>query len=54
MLTYFEERRRYGRDALTRDLYRVRSWYLFGFVLLFRRWEQLTVSGHKAIPSEMR
>ena len=53
MLTYFEERRRYGRGEFERNLYKVRSWYVFGFVLLFRRWEQLTVSGDKATSSEV-
>lgn len=41
MLTYFEECRRwpvgYG------DLYKVRSWYVLG-VLVLRRWEQLTTT----------
>lgn len=49
MLTYFEERRRCG---LLRELYKVRSWYLFGFVLVLRRWEQLTVNGTNALDSE--
>lgn len=39
MVTYFEERRRHPK--LMGNLYRVRSWYLFG-VLVYRRWEQLT------------
>ena len=50
MLTYFEDRRRWPEPI--GDLYLVRSWYLFGFVLLFRSWEQLTVSGYRAKPSE--
>lgn len=53
MVTYFETRRRIGRNADLGigDLYRVRSWYLFGFVLLFRRYEQLTT--REPLPSEM-
>lgn len=39
MLTYFEERRRHERRD---ELYLVKSWYLFGYILVFRRWEQLT------------
>jgi hypothetical protein len=50
MLTYFEERRRTG---LLRELYKVRSWYLFGLVLVFRRWEQLTVNGTHATDSKL-
>lgn len=46
MLTYFEERRRNAGF----DLYKVRSWYLFGIILVFRRWEQL--STHMPMPSE--
>ncbi len=49
MITYFEERRRVG---LPSTLYKVRSWYLFGFVLLFRRYEQLTVNSVHAMPSK--
>lgn len=50
MLTYFESRRRIGFPG---ELYRVRSWYLLGFVLVFRRYEQLTVRGDNALSSEM-
>lgn len=49
MLTYFEDRRRMGAE---RELYKVRSWYLFGLVLVFRRYEQLTVRGVHASPDE--
>lgn len=51
MLTYFEERRRAGWPVSS--LYKVRTWYLFGCIRLLRRWEQLTVSGDKALPSEV-
>ena len=50
MLVYFEERRRAG---LLRSLYKVRSWYLFGIILVFRRWEQLTCNGVHATESEL-
>lgn len=49
MVTYYEERRRCG---LLMELYKVRSWYLFG-IRVYRRWEQLTVNGTKAMQSEM-
>jgi hypothetical protein len=52
MLSYFEERRRIGLD-LYLDLYKVRSWYLFGFVLVFRQYEQLTARATHAMPSEL-
>ena len=50
MITYFETRRRIGYPLT--DLYKVRSWYLFGLILVFRRYEQLTARGHHAAPSE--
>jgi hypothetical protein len=49
MLIHYEERRRVGAE-----LYNVRSWYLFGFVLVFRQYEQLTVSSGLATPSERK
>lgn len=48
MLTYFEERRR----VLLSGLYKVRSWYFCG-LLVYRRWELLTVCADKALPSEV-
>jgi hypothetical protein len=48
MLIYYEWRKR-----INGDLYKVRSWYLCGLLLIYRRWEQLTTSAYYAIPSEM-
>lgn len=53
MLTYHEKRKRLGVCGLD-GLYNVRSWYLFGFVLVYRRYEQLTAVGTLATPSEQR
>lgn len=39
MLTYFEERK---RTAPKYEIYKVCSWYLFGFILVFRKYIQLT------------
>lgn len=50
MITYFEERCRKGSY---KELYRIRSWYLFGLILIYRRYEQLTVSGIHATDSEL-
>lgn len=50
MLVYFEARKRIGFPGV---LYRVRSWYLLGFILVFREYEQLTASGDCATPSEL-
>lgn len=47
MLTYFEERR-----TVNRLVYKVKSWRLLGFLLVFRRWEQLTVRGEHVLPCE--
>lgn len=49
MLSYFEERRRWGFPPV---LYKVRTWYVLGVPVL-RRWEQLTANGIHALPSEM-
>jgi hypothetical protein len=51
MLTFWESRERMG---IHRNLYRVRSWYLLGFMLVFRSYEQLTVNPSYALGSEIR
>lgn len=48
MITYFEKRVRLGFPSC---LYVVRTWYVLGVPVL-RRWEQLTVNGIHATPSE--
>lgn len=48
MITFFERRARWPHEL--GDLYRVRSVYLFGFLLVWRRWEQLTT--RNPLPSE--
>lgn len=50
MFIYREHRKRIGFPG---ELYNVRSWYLFGFILLLRRYEQLTARGNLARPSEL-
>jgi hypothetical protein len=50
MITYHERRDRYPNCL--GSLYRIRSWYLFGFLLLYRRYELLTVPEKYALPSE--
>ena len=47
VIVYFERRRRIGED-----LYKVRTWLLFGVVPVYRRYEQLTVRGREATASE--
>ena len=49
MVTYHEVR----KSVPLVGLYRVRTWYLFGVVPMFRRWEQLTCYGDTATASEM-
>jgi hypothetical protein len=51
MLVYFEKRERLGALG---ELYKVRTWYLFGLVPVLRRYEQLTCRGDTGLPSEMR
>lgn len=55
MLIYKEKRIRINNGSMfgPYPLYKVRSWYLFGFVLLYRRYEQLTVNKHDALSGEM-
>lgn len=53
MMTYYEKRVRIGRKIGDLGvLYKVQTWYLFGFVPLFRRWTMLTVGNELALPSE--
>ncbi len=48
MIVVREDRKRVGFDRL----YHVTSWYLLGFILIYRRYDLLTVGGHLAKPSE--
>ena len=52
MFSIFEERRRY--PELVGPLYRVMSIYLFGFVLVWRGWYQLTATLNTALPGERK
>ena len=49
MIVYMEKRIRVGE---LRELYKVRSWKLFGLILVFRRYEQLSVRGEHTLPDE--
>lgn len=51
MLVFREHRKRLGTFS---ELYRVRSWYLFGVILVYRRYEQLTARFSHAVTSEMQ
>ncbi len=51
MIVYREKRVRIGYPLSS--LYKVRSWYLFGFVLIYRRYEQLTARFEHATASEV-